>query len=270
MLRNETKVQIQKKMMRLYMSGGPTRLRHWNTEGLTQDQAKQRISELAKARNVEVEFVRSGSAHYILYPDRADGPSESALKTEGIPRKYSAFLQFLQRKPSSTKKASTKKPSAKKPSGQKASTKKMRASMLKKLASCQEKVRSLQAKHQTIATDDKSHEAWIESILRIQILQRESPAEVDDLRLRLAPKSAWTKSVKDKMSGFERDEYVDYLNQDNNLFNYVFTSSNPHFIIVPPGSTATYENTKGVVANSASFLNVVSKLQSEKITGKQR
>ena len=76
--------------MRVYLSGGSDRQR-WGKHGTKAD-----VMAEFKALCGELEFVRSGTADYIVIPDEVDAPSATALKTGGKVMHYAAFKRKLQ------------------------------------------------------------------------------------------------------------------------------------------------------------------------------
>jgi len=93
-LNKETKKKKKKlHIMRVYLSGGTSRSRHWGALA----NRKADVKKLLHILNPEIEFVHGGKSDYIVIPDDLSAPSETALKTEGQVMKLSAFVRKLKR-----------------------------------------------------------------------------------------------------------------------------------------------------------------------------
>jgi len=81
--------------MKVYLSGGSDRHR-WGAAGTKADVMK----EFTALCGDDIEFVRSGTADYIVIPDDVKEPSATALKTGGKVMDYTSFKRKLRRKKS--------------------------------------------------------------------------------------------------------------------------------------------------------------------------
>jgi len=78
--------------MRVYLSGGPDRSRHWGIASRKAD-----VKKLLHILDSSLQFVHGGQADYIVIPDDLSTPSDTAEKTGGKVMKLSAFVRKLKR-----------------------------------------------------------------------------------------------------------------------------------------------------------------------------